>query len=226
MIGERFAPLFPPDFVVVDAPPEPGLERLWPEERGAVEGAVVARQAEYATARWLCREAMRRLGVEARAVPSSSERMPCWPQGLVGSIAHTRGLCVAVLGRASRWAAVGIDVEPDEPVNETLHARLCRADEQPSVTLWGEEPAARGRAVRLLFCIKEAFYKCQYPCTRTFLGFQDARVAVHLDGRFELELLRDAGPWRAGRRLAGRWSRQEGYLAAGIALARSEEGSP
>ena len=38
--------------------------------------------------------------------------------------------------------------------------------------------AQRQAAATLIFCIKEAFYKCQYTLTREYLGFGDVRVEV------------------------------------------------
>jgi len=59
---------------------------------------------------------------------------------------------------------------------------------------------------RLVFCVKEAVYKCLFPITRAFLGFED--VSVELDeGTFRARLRVDAAPFRSGALLSGRWRR-------------------
>ena len=80
---------------------------LWPQEREAVLKAIPRRQREFAAGRAAAREALTQLGWPAQAIPSAPDRSPVWPEGLVGSIAHTHSTCVAVAGRRSEERRVG-----------------------------------------------------------------------------------------------------------------------
>ena len=74
---------------------EPGWLR--PEERAYVESAVPRRVREFAAGRQCARLALRELGGPDEAIPVGLSRQPKWPPGIVGSITHTVGYCLAVV---------------------------------------------------------------------------------------------------------------------------------
>ena len=153
---------------------------LWPEERSAVLRAIPRRQREFAAGRAAARAAVRRLsGIEA-PIPSNKDRSPCWPEGIVGSITHTRDTCLVVVGLEKSWRSIGIDMEPDCGIDETLWDLVCTPDER---SLLRERPASEQAAwVARLFVAKEAFYKWHYPQKKTVLDFQAVSVVWCPDG--------------------------------------------
>ncbi len=150
--------------------------RLWPMEQAAIRHAIPRRQREFAAGRAAAREAMTRLGEPPAAIPSRPDRSPTWPDGVAGSIAHTRRACVAVAGRQDRVHAVGIDIEEDVPMDTALWETICTPEEFFLLTTL--PPSERGRWVTRLFCAKEAFYKWQYPQTGRLLEFRDVQVTL------------------------------------------------
>ncbi len=92
-----------------------------------------------------------------------------WPEGIVGSISHDPCIAVAAAARERDFAALGIDVEPSEPLPPDLLDLIATPRERAEV-------AENSLEARLLFAAKEAVYKAVYPLDRTFLDFQDVEV--------------------------------------------------
>ncbi len=102
------------------------------------------------------------------------DRVPLWPDGIVGSISHSsRRVCVA-LADSDKIRCLGLDTEPVNSVAEELHAMLFNT---------AELLAIRSGTVNSteVFCAKEALYKAVYPEHREFFDFLD--VSVEFDGR-------------------------------------------
>ena len=204
--------------VEAEAPAAP-IDDLFPEERRYATGWAPSRQREFAAARVAARRALARLGVEAGALVPHADRSPRWPDGVVGSITHTRDLCLVAVARRGRLASVGIDVERVTAATTDIEELVCT----PSERRWLDaQPAAqRGANVRLFFSAKEAFYKCQYPLTKTYLDFQDVELAIGGDGMFAARIV-GAAHVALNRELAsvqGRWAWLDGLVfATAIAL--------
>lgn len=172
--------LLGPEVAVVCTGVDGDPETLWPEERAAITRAVSKRQREFAAGRSAARSAMRQLNWPVTAIPVQLDRSPCWPQGLVGSIAHSADTCVAVVGRRDSWVSLGIDIEPDRGIEEPLWEIICTPDELRKM---GERESSRlASLVTRVFVAKEAFYKWHYPQHRAFLDFLDVSVRWESNG--------------------------------------------
>ena len=204
--------LFPEAVVTAEAVPSPKDEAaLFPAERDLIARAVERRRLEFATGRACARTALGRLGIEEAPLLNDADRAPIWPEGIVGSVSHTRGYCAVAVARRGHVRSVGLDVEVDEAVKPRLWERICTDSERAWIA--SQPEAERGLLVRAIFSAKEAFYKCQFPVTRTFLGFSAARVELSPGvGSFVVELLRDAGDFEEGHRFEGRLARGDGYV--------------
>ena len=181
------------DVVVEAAAPAADLDGLFPDERRYVASSPWApvRQREFAAARACARRALSRLGIDACALVPHADRSPRWPDGLVGSISHTRDLCLVAVARRGRLASLGIDVERVTGASTDIEELVCTPDERR--WLDGQAAAPRGANIRLFFSAKEAFYKCQYPLTKTYLDFHDVALAVGVrDGTFTARLVGSA----------------------------------
>jgi 4'-phosphopantetheinyl transferase EntD len=148
-----------------------------PIEAASMGGAVESRRREFATGRACARRCMIALGMPASAVARGENREPVWPEGLVGSITHTKGYCAAALALTSAGVTLGIDCEPDGPLPEGILDRVSTESERRHIALL---PAAVNWD-RLLFSAKESVYKSLWPLVRDWIGFSDAEI------RFEPE---------------------------------------
>lgn len=212
------AQLFDDSVVVEEVSPLPEVADLLPDEERFVAHAASVRRREFAAGRHCARRALTRLGIEGFAVRAAPDRAPIWPRGVVGSISHTHDFCVAAVARRADAASVGVDAEPNEPLDAELLEIVCSPTEREWLARQPE--AERGPLARLIFSAKECTYKCQYPLSHAFLEFED--VAVDLDlqrNRFAATLLRSVGACLpVGTRLQGAFSVTHRLIVTGIVL--------
>ena len=97
----------------------------WPDlkagERVTLSKAVKQRRDEFSTGRYLCRRLMSVMGVgDDHRIPVGANRAPVWPPGIVGSISHTKNLCIAMLAPSGLYDGVGVDLEETNRVSEEI----------------------------------------------------------------------------------------------------------
>lgn len=188
---------------------------LFPEEQAAVTNAVPARIREFAAGRAAARAAFAELGQAEPVIPAAADRSPVWPDGMIGSITHTDDLCLAVVSGAARWQGLGLDAEPATPLSPDLWDIVLTPKEQTAIAPLPQ--AVRGHRAKLIFCIKEAAYKAQYPVSQTIFDFQT--LAVELDDtRFRAVFRRDVPPFRQDMAIAGGFFEADGHFIAGAML--------
>jgi 4'-phosphopantetheinyl transferase EntD len=187
---------------------------LHPAEAVHVAQAVEKRRIEFAGGRRCAREALVALGGPGVALAIGEDRAPAWPAGFVGSITHTRGYCGAVAAPVATYAGIGVDVESRRRLRRELERRVCTEPE----LRWLDDMDENGRAdmATVVFSAKEAFYKCQFCVTRTWLGFHDARLDVG-PGTFRVEVLKPL-PALDGVHLEGRFHVGDGHVFTGIGM--------
>ncbi len=127
------------------------------------------------------------LGME----PSSLAREPSgavrWPDGVVGAIAHTHGLAVAIVGPAAHFHGVGIDVERDDRgLDGGTRRLLARVEEHAWLDAPPPLPAS---PLLLLAAAKEVVFKAYFPPTQVRLRFEDAIIEPTTRG-FSARVLR------------------------------------
>jgi 4'-phosphopantetheinyl transferase EntD len=221
ILSEAFRGLFPDGVVASELRRSGDVLLLMPAEAACVERAAPKRRQEFAGGRLCARRVLAEFGVTNFALEVGADRLPLWPDGVVGSITHTAGLCAAVAAASTRFAGLGVDAEVINDVNPELWPTICGSRE----LLWlGPLPQReQALAAALIFAAKEAFYKSQYPLTKEFLDFHDLHVEPAdwgaPQGEFAVE---------AERRLAisalttlplrGRYRFHEGYVSAGVAV--------
>jgi 4'-phosphopantetheinyl transferase EntD len=159
---------------------------LYPEERAFVEGAVPHRMAEFSTGRWCAREAMRAIGAAPVPIPVGPRHGPLWPQAVTGSISHAGGICAAIVGPASRYAGIGIDlleIVPAVAALEATEAILMSEQEREFPTIVaGVDPRV------LRFSAKESVIKVVSREADRWIEFTE--ITVHFtDSRFEAVVL-------------------------------------
>ena len=185
------------------------------EEDATLVRSVDKRRREFVSGRQYARSAMAQLGIPPAAIPILPSRAPQWPAGITGSISHADDACVAVVTARDDFIGVGVDIECASPLSPELYASVCSSSE-----LDASASSAEGiDAAKLLFAVKEAFFKFYHPQTGYFLAFHD--VTVRLDNaarRFSLQL-REGVPEPAGKRFFdGSCGRAGEFVFAFVAL--------
>lgn len=151
---------------------------LFPDEARLLSPRTVSkRREEFAAGRTCARKALSMLGVPPVPLLQGELHEPLWPEGVVGSITHCSSYCAATVARVKDCRSIGIDAEPNEPLEPGLLSIIARDREREWVTQSTETSVCWDR---LLFSMKESVYKTWYPLERRWLGFEDAEIEVDL----------------------------------------------
>ena len=207
--------LLPPTVQVAAADPRAPAPPLAGAEGEAVAGAVERRRREFSAGRGAARAALVALGHPPASIPMATDRAPVWPAGIVGSISHSAGDCVAVVAEARIHRSVAVDLEPEAELDAAL---------LDTVLTPAERAALEGRPDRLalalvIFSAKECVYKAQYPLTGLLLDFQQVEVTLDpLSGSFMAVLAEDVPLAPADRVMTGHWLRGAGLIATTVVL--------
>jgi len=208
--------LFPERVVAMRVLKDVSTGQLLPQERDCVRGSMDKRVKEFTAGRLCARRAMSILGLSETPLLSGSDRVPLWPDRVVGSISHTDGYCIAVVGARTSFAALGVDAERVGRVEVALWRTVfCEEEIEWLLTL---DNATRVEMATIIFSAKEAFYKCQYGITRSWLGFEDVAVEV-MDGMFRISIRNKHSSIAAKlTSFSGRYARDAGVVITGIAI--------
>ena len=149
---------------------------VYPEEQIFLRRAIAKRRRDFSAGRGCSRAALRALGFERFPVLMGAQREPLWPAGVVGSISHCEGYCMAAVCRSSDILALGIDVERDEDLSAEVAALACA----PSELHWCRHGAPHQALpwAKIIFSAKESLFKCVYPLTGLELGFTDVDIII------------------------------------------------
>ncbi|OUS33356.1 phosphopantetheinyl transferase [Rhodobacterales bacterium 56_14_T64] len=217
-IAERLAlarPLFGADVALavsdpLDNPPAPFAAELACLSPNAVD----KRRREFAAGRAAAHAAMVDLGRLPHPILVGEKRAPIWPDGLAGSITHTRSCAMAVVAHSSDLCALGIDVEEDTPLADNLLSAICSEQEQH----WLQTQANPGQLAKVIFSAKEAAYKCQYTLSERFFGFDGMELVLDLEqGNFQAYFTAEQPPFAQGTVIEGRFA-----IGAGVIVTSAE----
>jgi 4'-phosphopantetheinyl transferase EntD len=161
----------------------------------------LARRRASGAARIAARAALAALGGDVTApLPRTPRGYPLWSAGFVGSLAHDAALAVALVAPAVRFAAVGVDVEPCEPLPDDVTEIALLPTERRAA-------AADPPLGRAIFAAKEAVYKAINPFDGTALEYED----------IEVDVANGCARLRDGRWLELDWARGRHWIVAALA---------
>lgn len=156
-------------------------------------------------------------GATVEAIGKGPVGEPIWPDGFVGSLAHTECYAAAVIARQGDVAALGIDIEPAIPLPEDILDRVLTAGEREWANAVAETIPA---ATRLLLCAKHCVHKALHPLRGVWLDFNEVGVTVDLvSGAFVPHpVTAEAVRAFQGLRAEGSWRMVEGQQVAVLAF--------
>ncbi len=216
-----FRELLPESIVLEESTPDrfgDDLRELTEGEAALMAKAVAKRRREYTAGRVLARRAAAKLGLGPIELLPREDRSPGWPEGVVGSITHTKGHVAVALAHADAFRGVGLDVEQAEPLKLRLWDMICTEEDRAMLATHAE--AERSLLAKIVFSAKEAAYKAQFAITEQFLGFS----AMHIDldvpnARFVATFRQEAGDaFRPGDTLVGRFVRTDRLVATAVVI--------
>lgn len=162
--------LAPPGVLIACRMIAPGDEdALLADELARFRGRATRVRRQSGAARITARKLLASLGLDSAAISQHESGAPVWPSGIVGSLAHDGQVAVAAIARAVELDALGIDVEPAEPLPADIVDIVTTAAER------SRYPSAVIES-RVLFAVKEAIYKALNPTDGLFLDFHDIEI--------------------------------------------------
>jgi 4'-phosphopantetheinyl transferase EntD len=186
---------------------------------------VLGRVREFTAGRNCARRALEQLGVPAAPILVGAHREPLWPAGIAGSITHTSDYCAAAALRTGSVLSLGVDAEPDVPLAAELLASI--ADREEQVMLGALSARAYGHWDKLLFCIKEAFFKAFFPLSGQFIDFHAARAVIEgtdaATGSFRIGVKHSKLGYFRDRAFTGAYAFRRGLVLAALALPAAAE---
>jgi 4'-phosphopantetheinyl transferase EntD len=166
--------LFPSGVIAAELTVPAPRELLSSAELQSIAHCADKRIQDFTAGRACAHRALSELGILDFSLLAGEHREPIWPASIIGTITHTYGYAAAVVARQRDLRSVGLDCEVIDSVDEELWSRICtHAEIQRLAQL---PPAERDRQAALIFAAKEAFYKCQFPLTREWVGFEDVVI--------------------------------------------------
>ena len=210
------AALFSARVITVCGVPSELDEPPHPLEQPVVANAVEKRRRDFAAGRACARRALRQLGYEEVAITAGDRREPVWPEGVVGTISHTQGFCGAAVARRHDVLSLGFDAERVAAIQLDISDHVATAAELDA--LQERIPGPRERALALAFSAREAFYKCQYPVSRQWVGLRDVALRLEEDGFVVVPRFDISGVCPCGGTVRGRYRFAGDYVMTAIEL--------
>lgn len=167
---------------VKDVEPKENMNPFAAIESAGLQQAAEQRRLEFLTTRCCAHAALEATGVPPEPLLRGSHGQPLWSSGVIGSLTHFatnedhasvyRGAAVTTL---DEFALLGIDAEPRSPLPKgTSEAIVTDAEQRAAAGLF--HPAPGLPVSRLVFSIKESFYKARFPVAASWLDFLDVQV--------------------------------------------------
>jgi len=147
---------------------------LNPEERALVSSLSIARQEEFSSGRIAARNALAHFGVTGPSILINPDKSPSFPEGWIGSIAHTNSKAIAVVSNNPIILSVGVDIEEVGQIDASLFPILSSPAELAILNSLSNSSAIE--LSETFFTIKEAYYKAQFMLTGEWLDFLDVEV--------------------------------------------------
>ena len=120
---------------------------------------------------------LNRLGVAPGAIGVAAGGAPAWPDGIVGSIAHTDAAAASAVAHTRHYASMGLDIEHLDALDTDLIDRVCTPAELEACP----EHWSRKRCATLLFSAKESVYKCFLPRVQRVVEFLEISIRIRAD---------------------------------------------
>lgn len=186
----------------------PSIEGLYPQEMPYIERMALPRQHEFACGRYCAHRALEKLGRKGEAVLRDEDGAPIWPEGVVGSITHSRGTCVAVVEEHHRLGGIGIDIESVSRCTANLLSFYAQPHEMSALQK-SDANLSSDQCRALLFSAKEAAFKSFRSMPGRVGGLKSIQLEWLEDGEFRVSNVAEG-------RTRGRYFFAEGRVGAAV----------
>jgi 4'-phosphopantetheinyl transferase EntD len=143
-----------------------------------LKAAAEKRRIEFILGRYCAFKACEELGYDLKDLERGTTREPLWPDEVIGSISHTNGIVMALVGLTVDTKAVGIDIEGViEPNRFNTIERMVLTDHDKNFleeNFYNSPKLAE--IYSIIFSAKEALFKLLYPTCKCYFDFREADI--------------------------------------------------
>ena len=153
-------------------------------DRQIVQHAVIKRQAEYVAGRYCANRALNQLLAVGQdyVIGKGEHGQPLWPTGVVGSIAHSHDVAIAVVSHTAKWLGVDCEEVMSTSTAQQIASMIAKPQE---LALLSQLDQPFNYLLSLLFSAKESIYKAIYPSVKKVLDFDMVKL-IQLDVKNEV----------------------------------------
>ena len=174
-------------------------------EANALGSVTQLRRHMFATSRRLAQEILREFGFDDFIVRNSGDGAPIWPTGLCGSFSYKKEWSAVVVAECPLFRSLGVDIENLDDIRCSLWEDILAPNELKYVARLANLPS--GQLVNLVFSLKEAYFKAQYPITgESELEFRDVEIVPDSNGQISISPLPPSTNAVARLNWGERWS--------------------
>ncbi len=146
------------------------------------------RKQEFIAGRYCASEAAKEIGFNLVNLPSAATREPIWPEGIIGSISHSKLMAISCVSDSKNLSSIGIDAEELIKLEmlKDIEKVIATQDELKLISSTDNQTG-----VTILFSAKESLYKALFPLVRTFIDFNEVKLVSFdfAEKTFELQLV-------------------------------------
>lgn len=156
---------------------------LFGNEKKIIKKANKKRTEDFTTGRWCSRKVLHQMGLKPSAILNGIEGEPLWPEGIIGSISHTRGAYCAVSVFKKDYPSIGIDIEERKrKISASAIEYITNRDERKWLKTKNENQILNAM---LIFSAKESVFKLLYPLLKRRFYFKAVSIKkINLDNSF------------------------------------------
>ncbi|MFT6733322.1 MAG: 4'-phosphopantetheinyl transferase EntD [Polaribacter sp.] len=158
--------------------------RLYREEVLLTKKMSEKRLNDFSAGRLSAKQALSKLAIYNYPILIGSNRAPLWPIQVVGSISHSKNICVSAVIQNTNSKALGIDIETIKQIDNDILLLIC--DETEILHLKNLEKSGYGSCnenAKIIFSIKESIFKCLNPLLSCWIDFKEMQITLDFNNK-------------------------------------------
>ena len=149
------------------------------DESVYVEKAATKRFREFSAGRTIARRGLHRMHIPETTILVDKDRCPIWPDGVIGSISHSKDTVGVALARTGSFLSLGFDLDSSAAATRDRRDLILTEDERAR-----KKDPGTAELTTLTFSCKESVYKAVFPIAREFLDLRDIEISFSEGGYF------------------------------------------
>ncbi len=153
------------------------------------------RLADFSSGRLSVKSALLELNIRNFPLLINSNRSPAWPNSVVGSISHSKNICIAAVNFNINSKALGIDIETTNPLNTEVLPLICNQSEILHLNSLAKNGFGDSFTnAKIIFSIKESIFKCLNPHLGCWIDFKEMLITLNPQNKSYLATPKSENP--------------------------------